>query len=155
MASSRIQRWAIKLSCYQYTIRYKTGKTLSNADAFSRLPRSITTSSDCLPGDLVHLVDHLSTTTISCSNIKAWTDSDPVLSKVRRYIQTGWVDGEQGEEFKPVRKRQKELSVLDGCLLWGSRVIVPPQGRDRVLRKLHETHPGASKMKSLARGYLW
>ena len=49
MASSLIQRWALTLSAYQYTIRYKTGKTLSNADALSRLPKSVTTSSDCVP----------------------------------------------------------------------------------------------------------
>ena len=31
MASSRIQRWALKLSAYQYSICYKSGKTLQNA----------------------------------------------------------------------------------------------------------------------------
>ena len=37
MASSSIVRWAIFLSAYTYTIRYKPGKLLSNADALSRL----------------------------------------------------------------------------------------------------------------------
>ena len=37
-ALSRIQRWALTLSAYQYTIRHKSGTTLSNADALSRLP---------------------------------------------------------------------------------------------------------------------
>ena len=39
MVSSCIQRWAITLSAYNYTICYKKGKTLCNADALSRLPR--------------------------------------------------------------------------------------------------------------------
>ncbi len=38
MASSRVQRWALTLSAYQYTIRYKPGKLLNNADALNRLP---------------------------------------------------------------------------------------------------------------------
>ena len=38
MASSRIQQWALTLAAYCYTICYKAGKQLSNADAFSRLP---------------------------------------------------------------------------------------------------------------------
>ena len=38
---------------------------------------------------------------------------------------------------------------------WGARVIVPPQGRKSVLAELHETHPGANRMKSLARSYIW
>ena len=33
MASLRIQRWALTLSAYQYTICYKTGKLLCNAHA--------------------------------------------------------------------------------------------------------------------------
>ena len=34
-------------------------------------------------------------------------------------------------------------------------MIIPPQGRDSILDELHDTHPGVSKMKSLARAYLW
>ena len=39
MASSRIQRWALTLAAYQYSILYKAGKSLNNADALSRLPQ--------------------------------------------------------------------------------------------------------------------
>ena len=35
MASSRIQRWALTLSAYQYTLCYKAGSTLANADSLS------------------------------------------------------------------------------------------------------------------------
>ena len=34
-------------------------------------------------------------------------------------------------------------------------VVVPPQGQQAVLKELHDTHPGCSKMKSLARSYVW
>ena len=37
----------------------------------------------------------------------------------------------------------------------GNRVIVPPQGQAQVIAKLHEAHPGISRMKVLARGYVW
>ena len=40
------------------------------------------------------------------------------------------------------------------AVLWGSRVVLP-QGRAAVLGELHETHPGCSKMKALARSYIW
>ena len=49
MASSRIQRWALTLGAYQYSIRYKAGKKLGNADALSRLPRPVTTKTDRVP----------------------------------------------------------------------------------------------------------
>ena len=44
MAPSRIVRWAIILSAYNYSICYKSGKKLQNADTLSRLPRLVTTS---------------------------------------------------------------------------------------------------------------
>ena len=57
--------------------------------------------------------------------------------------------------LKPYFIRREELSVHAGLLLWGARVIVPPQGREEVLNILHDTHPGIVKMESLARSYVW
>ena len=105
-ASSRIQRWALTLSAYQYTIRYKAGKSLSNADALSRLPRPVTTSSDKLPGDLVHLTEHLSATAVNAEAIKNWTSKDPILSKVRKYLMVGWPDNVSAD-LKPYQNRSR------------------------------------------------
>ena len=40
-------------------------------------------------------------------------------------------------------------------ILWGSRIIVPKPGREQLLSLLHDGHPGISKMKGLARNYVW
>ena len=40
-------------------------------------------------------------------------------------------------------------------MVWGSRVIIPLAGQVTVLNELHQGHPGVSRMKSLARGYVW
>ena len=52
-------------------------------------------------------------------------------------------------------RRREELSVHDGCLLWGSQVVVPPQGRTKIIKELHEGHPGSTRMKALARSFVW
>ena len=102
MASSRIQGWALALSAYQYSIGYKAGKDLSNADALSRLPRPVTTTSDCLPGDLVQLLAHLSNSvSLDAVTIKEQSDKDTVLSRLRRYILSGW----------PARIDEEDLSL--------------------------------------------
>ena len=44
-----------------------------------------------------------------------------------------------GNGFIPFRRRKDELSVLDGCVRWGSRVVVPPPGREAVMEKLHRS----------------
>lgn len=108
-----------------------------------------------MPAELIHLVEHLDGTAINASNIRSWTGKDPVLARVRKYLMEGWPNQELEEEFRAYRSRSKELSVQDGCILWGVRVVVPPPGRSSVLDELHETHTGMSKMKSLARSYIW
>ena len=156
MASARIQRWALALSTYSYTIKYRPGKEIANADALSRLsPLAQTTSSDRMPGDLLHLLAHLSTTCLDATEIKQHTDKDPILSKVRRYILSGWQIPETTSELQPYITRQNELSVLQGCILWGARVVIPKSCQALVLQELHEVHQGMSKMKSLSRSYVW
>ena len=61
MASARVQRWALTLSGYQYTIKYKEGITHGNADALSRLPCPCTSDAKAqqTPGELVGLIDLL------------------------------------------------------------------------------------------------
>ena len=110
LASSRIQRWALTLSAYHYSIRYKSGRLIGNADALSRLPQPQTTSSDFLPDDLVHLVNHLSTTAANSDKVRLWTDRDPILSQVKKYLRSGWPQKNLKKEFKPYSFRVKELS---------------------------------------------
>ena len=40
-------------------------------------------------------------------------------------------------------------------ILWGLRVIVPEQLRNKVLKELHQNHPGISRMKSLNRIHIY
>ena len=70
------------------------------------------------------------------------------------YVEKGWPD-ERDTSLSTYSSKRNELSVHQGCLTWGSRVIIPPQGREVVLQELHEGHPGMTKMKSLARMYVW
>ena len=57
--------------------------------------------------------------------------------------------------MRPFNRRNEELSVQDGCVLWGSRVIIPKRGQQGVLELLHEGHPGISRMKAIARSIVW
>ena len=58
-------------------------------------------------------------------------------------------------ELKPYERRQHELTIECGCLLWGSRVIVPSKLQSYVLGELHVSHPGIVRMKSLSRRHIW
>ena len=119
------------------------------------VPQPITTNHDGLTGDVMQLMVHLSTTTISSAHIQKWTNRDPTLSKVKAFVLQGFPSDKLEVEFTPYQSKAWELSVINGCILWGARVVIPPQGREAVLKELHDTHPGCSKMKALARCYIW
>ena len=50
---------------------------------------------------------------------------------------------------------EAELTVCDGVLIWGSRVVVPKELRGRLLKELHAVHSGIVRMKSMAREHFW
>ena len=58
-------------------------------------------------------------------------------------------------EFKPYFTRQSELSVEGTCVLWGHRVVIPLPVHKKILQDLHTGHMGMSRMKALARSFVW
>ena len=155
-ASPRVQRWALTLAAYEYDIQYKAGAMNGNADALSRLPLPEMLEETPIPGDTIKLMELLEAIPLHSGQIRVWTRRDPVLSKVHQYALGNWPNSTcPSKELQPYFNRRTEISVEDGCLLWGTRVIVPPKGRAQVLSVLHEAHPGISRTKSLARSYVW
>lgn len=154
MASARIQRWGLTLSAYDYKIKFKAGSENANADLLSRLPLPETPTRVPEPGETVLLMEVLDSTLVTATRIKSWTEKDPILSQVKDMILHGW-QLTTTAELSPFHTRQHELSVHDGCILWGSRVVVPPAGRAAMIDELHESHPGICRMKALARSYVW
>ena len=146
-ASARIQRWALTLAMYEYTWAFRSTLDHGNADAMSRLPLPDKPDSTPLPVELVLLMETLLHSPVTAKEIRCWTRRDPLLSRVLQYIQQGWpIHGDQ--ELKPFWSKQTELTIQDGCLLWGSRVVIPQPGRKQLLQELHEGHPGISRIKS-------
>ena len=154
MASARIQRWALTLSNYEYKMEYMPGAIISHADCNSRLPLPDAPSHVPFPQEVVLALSTVDKTRINSDQIEKWTSADPVLSQVRRFVEQGW-SNQTPPEFDCYRHRKDELSVQQGVLFWGARVIIPPKGRDALLRELHDTHSGMVNMKALARSYLW
>ena len=82
------------------------------------------------------------------------TQRDPVLSKVFQWVRWGW-PSKVDKCYNPFFNRKEELSITDGCLMWGTRVIIPVKFREAVLGLLHDTHLGMSRMKATGRSYVW
>ncbi|XP_015278716.1 PREDICTED: uncharacterized protein LOC107120515 [Gekko japonicus] len=152
--SARMLRWALFLSAYDYDLEHRPGKAIGHADALSRCPLP-GLDSDPAPANEVLAIDELSQAPITSKDIAAASAKDIVISRVLNWVWRGWPVGSVEPEFACYKMRQNELSVSKGCLLWGSRVVVPHKLREKVLKSLHEGHPGMVHMKALARGYVW
>ena len=53
---------------------------------------------------------------VTAEDLKCWTEKDPVVSRVCRYVVWGWPSNDFGKEFQPIVYRQKELSAFNGCI---------------------------------------
>ena len=62
---------------------------------------------------------------VSADMIRQATQRDPILSRVMGYIKQGWTAVNE-KELKPFYKKKDELTMQDGCLISGSRIVIPP-----------------------------
>ena len=152
-AVARLQRWSLSLASYDYKLEFRNTTAHANADGVSRLPLSDMWNP---PVDEVecYFFDDDVVTNVTHAMIKKHTAIDPILSKVYRYCCDGWPISVE-PELDPYKTRCDELTVEQGCVLWGTRVIIPAKLQRMVLTELHATHPGSSRMKMLARSYVW
>lgn len=151
LVAARLQRWAVILSAYSYTLEYRSTTKMGNADALSRLPV------DEAPKDhdvSIMLVDSYNLP-ITAKHIAHHTKQDHILSKVLQGLVTGRNSLMTGEECKPFVAVWSELSVEQNCILRGSRVVIPKQLREQVLAELHADHQGIVRSKAVARSYMW
>ena len=141
------------LSGYEYQIQFRPGQANGNADCLSRLP--LPETQKVKAEERVLLIDELDCSPVTAAQVERWSSRDPILANVREYVLRGWPEDEKDPSLAPYKVRKDELSVQDGVLLWGARVVIPPQGRPQVVKELHIAHPGLNRMKALARSYVW
>lgn len=156
MTAERIQRWALKLSGYDYTVEWRRSSE-NRADFLSRYPDPVGVSDlNEEQQAFIFKVDDLSLP-ITSSQVAKATSRDAELCKVQRLVLEGWPHKlcEADRGLSPFFVRKDELSVMAGVVMWGNRVVIPQSFRKDLLRELHREHLGISKMKSVARSFMW
>ena len=154
LAAARLQRWAWILSAYTYQIEFCPTGDHGNADGLSRLPLCIAPPDDPNSDPRVFNISQMEALPVTVRQLRAATSSDRMLSKVYRYTKGNWPN-QVPATLRPFLTRRNELTVEEGCLLWGFRVVIPQSLRQKLLQELHKDHPGVTRMKSVARSYMW
>ena len=143
LAVGRLRRWALLLMQCCYTIKHKPGREIPHADFFSRAP-----STNLFPvEDDDNVVKFLAHAPVSPEDLRDNTKKDPIWARVLLLTQHGWPEHCDDLVLTPYFRRRRELSLEGGCVMWGTRVLVPRAMRGAVLQLLHAEHPGMSKMK--------
>lgn len=103
--------------------------------------------------DFRHNVAKLPTT---AETIRQETAKDTVLKTAMKFVNEGlWPTTTREDPTYPLYARREGLSIMNECLMMADRVVIPSTLRGKVLTLLHEGHPGISKMKALARSYVY
>nr|KAG5691630.1 hypothetical protein BaRGS_023801 [Batillaria attramentaria] len=159
LAANRLARWALWLNQFDYTIEYRKTADHGNADALSRLPSGDDIDFDREESgedtDMVCAIRVLSLQVkpFDANILRQESGKDPVIATVMRYVREGWPlkHAEINEEVRKFQKLSDSLSTCHGCLIYGTRVVIPQSLQPKILDLLHIGHFGMERMKQLAR----
>lgn len=153
MTIARLQRWAIILSAYDYDIEYRNTSKHGNADFVSRCPVPSNRANKHDSFD-VYMMSNIERMPVTDSDVRRETRNDPLLGKVVSMLQMNrWLTDDP--DIAPFVTRRNELSLWNGCIMWGSRVVMPTKLQPVILEELHAAHLGIVKMKAIARSFVW
>ncbi|XP_055604914.1 uncharacterized protein K02A2.6-like [Uranotaenia lowii] len=164
--ANRLQRWALQLLLYDFHIVYVNTEKFGNADVLSRLignhakpDEDFIVASIAVENDVRSIaLDTLKILPLSFRVVQRTTQFDSVLRKVANYIRQGWPQSKSAISDSEIRRffdRREALSLIDGCVMFAERLVMPSEYRQRCLRQIHCGHPGIQRMKRIARSYVY
>lgn len=145
ITASRLIRYAMFLSGFDYEIQHRRSNEHANADYLSRAPLKETQITETQDEDyqIYNIaISQISTETVTFKSIQEETENDEKLRKLKNDLMTGKNDS-------------PEFSLHEGVIFRGTRVVIPSNLQKAVLNELHSVHQGIVKMKSLARRFCY
>ena len=160
-APKRLQRMLLRLQKYDIELQYKRGKEIHIADALSRAyprgsaPVGEEQSEFCHQVQDIVLAEHLPIPSESLNQLRDETAKDQSLQILMQVVLTGWPERKHlvPQEVQAYFSSRDELSVQDGLLFKGNRVVIPTSLRQSII---HSTHMGIEGSLRRAReAYYW
>ena len=152
-ATARLERWGLRLMPYRYNLIYQPGKNYLNpADYLSRHPHN-KPEKDNAAVYITYVVQNTIPKSITSEEVKKATEEeDSLLQKVKATVANGRWNDPQQSNFSPFKE---ELSVINGLILRGHRLVIPSKLRKRTIDIAHHSHQGIIKTKQLIREKVW
>ena len=143
-APHRLQGMMMRLQKYNVEVRYECGKKMNIADLLSRAYLPEVGREEDKEFELVNMVNLLPITNQKKQEIQQETEADQTLQIVKSLIIKGWPNDKSQLPLQatPYYSIRDELTIQDGVILKGGRVVIPGALRPQMKSKVHSSHMG-------------
>lgn len=147
----RIQHLAWRLHQYSFCIQHIAGNA-NTVDSLSWLPskqNDLSNTGFVCENDVgfVYSSNMSDLQAVTLSDMRSQTSRDVTLSKLLAQIQSGTLS----HDLKPYDRMKEELSVFEGVILRGNRIVVQQSLQKQILKLVHKMHQGIVKMNQFLR----
>jgi len=141
----RIERWAMRLMQYKFKVQYKPGPQ-NAADFLSRLSQ-VKGQTRNIGEEYAYFVSRNAVpNAMTFESIQEESKMDKDIKQI--------LNGKISKSNQYFRFRD-EMSVVDGVLMRGMRIVIPSKLRKQTLELAHEGHQGIVKTKLRLREKVW
>ena len=140
-APKRIQAMMLKIQMYDTDIKYQRGSEMYIADLLSRAHLQEAKEEEL---EYVNMVKYLPIRQDRLQRIKEATAKDGTMKKLQKVIAEGWPEEKHKLSLEVIVYFQfrDELTVQDGLIFKGERVIIPTSLRQEMKDAIHSAHIG-------------
>ena len=142
----------IRLQKYDLEVRYEKGSRMFLADALSRasLPAVDQDESEF---ETINMIKYLPISDERLQQIQRDTAADESLQVLKAMVQGGWPEHKSDVPsiISPYFDMRDEMTIQDGLIFKGERVVVPRSSRSELLKRIHNSHLGVNGCLNRAR----
>lgn len=144
-APRRLQDMTSRLQKYDYEVRYEHGENLHLADTRTRAYLPTTAHPTGAEFEHINTTAFLPVSTSRLQEIQQATESDKALRILKNVILCRWPEhcSRVPSQITPYFSMRDELTIQDGVIFHGQRIVIPFSLRRDMKQKLHASHLGA------------
>ena len=157
-APKRLQSMLMRTLSYDVEIIYRQGKQQIISDTLSRACLPLTPNdSPNSEFETVNMAQYIPVTKERLEQIRKATEQDEVLSSSKSVILRGWPDDNTHivPRVMPNSSYKDELTVQNGVIFRGERLVIPVSLRSEMKKSIHQSHLDIEGCLRLARDLIF
>lgn len=158
IAPRRIQKMLMVLQRYNFRLVYKKGTEMIIADTLSRAPTNTLDDPHsfevyCMDFEKTDPTEDLRISSPTMEKLVRESETDEEIILLNSLISNGWPTkySDVSNLAKRYFKFREQLTIYNGLVLKGDRILVPQVMRRFVLDTLHKSHQGIEATQKLSR----